>query len=73
MEDLTREPFAGKAKRGADLMKAQVHPVPGSNRVLEKLITGRWDDQFMVKVPGEIITRDDFFSESWQAYAKERF
>ncbi|WP_315307210.1 DUF1638 domain-containing protein [Pseudoramibacter alactolyticus] len=73
VEDLTREPFAGKAKRGADLMKAQVHPLPGSNRVLEKLITGRWDDQFMVKAPGEIITRDDFFSENWQAYAKERF
>jgi hypothetical protein len=50
-----------------------VHPLPGSNRVLEKLITGRWDDQFMVKAPGEIITRDDFFSENWQAYAKERF
>lgn len=60
VEDLTREPFVGKAKRGADLMKARMHPVPGSNRVLGKLITGRWDEQFMVKAPGETITRDDF-------------
>ena len=35
--------------------------VSGSNRILEKLLTGRWDKQFLVAEPGHRIRHADFF------------
>ena len=34
--------------------------VEGTLRVLEKMLTGNWDDEFVVKQPGEMITLEDF-------------
>lgn len=34
--------------------------VPGGNEVLEKLITGEWDEDILVKLPGEKVLEEDF-------------
>ena len=49
------------AEHSADLIGATVDHVPGSNRVLQKLVTGDWDDQFLVLEPGETMAEEDFF------------
>lgn len=34
--------------------------VPGGNEMLEKLITGEWDEDILVKLPGEKVLEEDF-------------
>lgn len=40
--------FSDKAKEDAQMIGAQLHYVQGSNLLLEKLFSGRWDDQFII-------------------------
>ena len=34
--------------------------VPGSNIILEKLVSGKWDDQFLIIEKGGVMTEEDF-------------
>ena len=45
----------------ADMIHAALDYVQGSNRILEKLVSGEWDEQFLVAEPGHLIRHGDFF------------
>ena len=45
----------------ADLIGGELDFVPGSNLLLEKLVSGRWDDQFFIVEPNARITQGKFF------------
>ena len=49
--------YAGKC---AEILGLERCTVPGSNEVLKKLITGSWDEDIIVKGPGEQIEEEDF-------------
>ena len=49
-----------EAMENADLMEATLDYVPGSNLILEKLVSGRWDQQFLVIEPGNTVSNMDF-------------
>ena len=42
-------------------MHVSLDYVQGSNLMLEKLVGGRWDRQFLVAEPGHLIRHGDFF------------
>ena len=44
-----------------DMIHAALDYVQGSNRILEKLVSGEWDEQFLVAEPGHLIRHGDFF------------
>lgn len=51
--DCYAEDFVEEAQRSADLIRCALGYVEGSNRVLEKLVSERWDAQFLVFQPGD--------------------
>lgn len=53
--------YVAKAQGEADRIHAQLDFVPGSNLLLEKLVSGVWDHQFLVVAPGVNITQSLFF------------
>lgn len=52
-EDCRRE-----AEKNAELIHCRLQYVPGSNRMLERLLSGQWDDLFWVLEPGEMLQND---------------
>ena len=54
INDSRRSEYAEKVKADADWLQAEMAYVPGGTHLLEKLISGNWDEQFMVFEPGEI-------------------
>lgn len=61
MFDCYSEDFAAQAQRSADLIHCALDYVPGSNLMLEKLMRGEWDEQFIIAEPGHKIVHKDFF------------
>lgn len=61
LTDCYSEEYAAKAQATADQIHAALDYVEGSNLLLEKLVMGRWDDQFLVAEPGHLIRHADFF------------
>ena len=61
MGDCYSEAFAEMAQRSADLIHCDLDYTPGSNHLLEKLMRGQWDEQFLVAEPGHKILHKDFF------------
>ncbi len=61
LNDCYSEEYATAAQENADQIGAVLDYVPGSNRMLEKLLTGKWDEQFLVAEPGHKIRHADFF------------
>lgn len=59
--DCYSEAFVAQAQRSADLIGSALDYVSGSNRILEKLLHGRWDEQFLIAEPGHTIVHRDFF------------
>lgn len=55
------EAYAEQAQKNADMIHAVLDYVQGSNRILEKLVSGEWDEQFLVAEPGHLIRHGDFF------------
>ena len=53
--------FVESVQVDADLISAELDYVEGSNLLLEKLLSGRWDSQFFVVEPGTIIEQGAFF------------
>lgn len=54
--------FVEAVQTDADRIHAELDYVSGSNLLLEKLVSGRWDDQFFIVEPGKRITQGDFFN-----------
>ncbi len=61
LNDCYSEEYARAAQEQADQIKAELDYVPGSIRLLEKLVSGRWDQQFIVAQPGRTLVHGDFF------------
>lgn len=61
MNDCYSEQYVMAAQENADQIGAALDYVEGSNRILEKLVSGRWDEQFLVAEPGHLIRHGDFF------------
>ena len=47
-------------KQDADFIHVPLGYVEGSNRIMEKLVSGDWDDQFIIVEPETIIEARDF-------------
>ena len=50
-----------KEMADAERIHAQLDFVPGSNILLEKLVSGKWDEQFFIVQPNTTITQGKFF------------
>ena len=55
------EHYVELAQENADQINAVLGYVEGSNHLLEKLVSGKWDEQFLVAEPMHIIKHSDFF------------
>lgn len=64
--DSRAEDFIAQARRGAEIARCELRHVPGGNVVFEKLVSGDWDDLFVVAEAGETLTRDMFFPHKEQ-------
>lgn len=53
--------FVETVQADADRIRAELDFVPGGNLLLEKLVSGRWDEQFFIVEPDRRITQGDFF------------
>ena len=51
--------YYDKVKIDADWLDARLEYVMGGTHLLEKLIRGEWDDQFLVIEPGDHVTRSE--------------
>lgn len=54
--DCYAEAYVEEAQKNADLIRCTLGYVEGSNRILEKLVSGRWDEQFLVAEPGSCVS-----------------
>lgn len=61
LNDCYSEEYVMKAQINADAMNVALDYAEGSNLLLEKLVSGRWDEQFLVAEPGHLIRHGDFF------------
>lgn len=61
LNDCYAETYVEKAQENADLIHAALGYVQGSNLMLEKLVGGYWDQQFLVAEADRIIRHGDFF------------
>lgn len=52
--------YVEKAKRQAALVDCPLTYVEGSNLLLEKLVSGRWDHQFLVAEKGQVLEQAAF-------------
>lgn len=50
------------AKKCGSLLNKNVKTIPGSTIILKKLLTGNWDEDFIVLNPKEILCRAHFYS-----------
>jgi hypothetical protein len=53
--DCYAEEFVAKMQREADFIYVPLGYVEGSNVVMEKLVSGQWDDQFVIVEPGTVV------------------
>ena len=61
LNDCYSEEYVIAAQAEADKIDAALGYAQGSNHTLEKLVSGRWDEQFLVAQPGELIRHGNFF------------
>ena len=61
LNDCYSEEYAAAAQAQADQIKADLDYVPGSIRLLRKLVSGNWDEQFIVAPSGKTLLHGDFF------------
>lgn len=53
--DCHADAFVEKMQKEADFINVPLGFVEGSNQVMEKLVSGQWDDQFVVIEPGIVV------------------
>jgi hypothetical protein len=58
--DCLAKDYIVQARRDADLIHCCLDYVTGSNLLLEKLVSERWDGQFLVTEPGRMLSDRDF-------------
>ncbi len=58
--DCYSEEYVMEIQKNADLIRCSLDYVAGSNLVLEKLVSGRWDEQFLVIKAGHTVTEQEF-------------
>lgn len=58
--DCYEETFVARMQQDADFINVPLGYVEGSNRIMEKLVSGDWDDQFIVVEPETVIEGNDF-------------
>ena len=58
--DCYSEEYVTEEQKNADLIRCSLGYVEGSNRILEKLVSGQWDAQFIVLESGQEMTEQDF-------------
>ena len=51
--DCHTEEYVAKIQKEADFVNVPLGYVKGSNLIMEKLVSGNWDDQFIIFSPGE--------------------
>ena len=61
LNDCYSEDYVIKAQAYADEIEADLGYAEGGIGLLEKLVFGRWDDQFIVAEKGQLIRHGDFF------------
>ena len=54
------QPVEEYAEKCADILGLELCKVPGSNEIMRKLISGEWDEDIIVKEPGEPVRDEDF-------------
>ena len=54
------EPVREYAEKCRETLGLGVTEVPGTTRILEKLVTGEWDEDILVFRPGQAVTQSDF-------------
>ena len=54
--------YVEKAQEHADKINADLGYVEGGYLLLKKLVSAKWDEQFIVAEPGTVIKHGDFFS-----------
>lgn len=52
--------YMEKARKNAELINCPLTHVAGSNLLLEKLVSGRWDHQFLIGEKGQTLRMQDF-------------
>ena len=57
------EPVIAYADECAERFCLERRIVPGGNEVMQKLITGNWDEDIIVKKPGSAVTEEEFSFE----------
>jgi len=62
--DCRRAQYVERMRKDADFIHCTLDYVKGSNHLLEKLVSGNWDRQFLVFEAGQLISQGDFFDES---------
>ena len=58
--DCYEESYVESIQKQADLIRCELDYVEGSNRILEKLVSGQWDEQFLIVPPGTVLTKSAF-------------
>jgi hypothetical protein len=58
--DCYEEGYVESIQKQADLIRCELDYVEGSNRILEKLVSGQWDEQFLIVPPGTVLTKSVF-------------
>ena len=58
--DCYEESYVESIQKHADLIRCALGYVEGSNRILEKLVSGQCDEQFLIIPPGTVLTKSTF-------------
>ena len=58
--DCYEESYVESIQKQADLIRCELGYVEGSNRILEKLVSGQWDEQFLIVPPVTVLTKSAF-------------
>ena len=61
LNDCYSEDYVLAAQAQADEINAALDFAPGSIRLLEKLVSGQWDHQFIMAEPGHLLRHGDYF------------
>jgi hypothetical protein len=55
-----QEHYRRHARQTAEQFNLRFEEIPGSLALIQKMVRGSWDDDFIVAPPGHIVTLDDF-------------
>lgn len=61
------EDYRAFARMMAEVLELEFREVEGSNRLLEKMLAGDWEEEFVVVAPGVPVERAEFESEQGSA------